>query len=164
MAVDFASKQRDRGGDGWGLRNAKLRMSRKLIFASGLLLCFGCNLDADLKKKISTEKNAIKLNLVNHIREWVRLTPLEIVARSLAAYSVPKRVNEDFFSSYAAFLDLLDNPDSRKKLQNLRAVDSRNDPDFKKVKEISRIFESSLDYIFFENNKLKSLTRKYAVF
>src|SRR5262249_14357474 len=92
MAVDFASKQRDRGGDGWGLRNAKLRMSRKLIFASGLLLCFGCNLDADLKKKISTEKNAIKLNLVNHIREWVRLTPLEIVARSLAAYSVPKRV------------------------------------------------------------------------
>jgi len=164
MAVDFASKQRDRGGDGWGLRNAKLRMSRKLIFASGLLLCFGCNLDADLKKKISTEKNAIKLNLVNHIREWVRLTPLEIVARSLAAYSVPKRVNEDFFSSYAAFLDLLDNPDSRKKLQNLRAVDSRNDPDFKKVKEISRIFESSLDYIFFENNELKSLTRKYAVF
>jgi len=34
MAVDFASKQRDRRGKGWGLRNAKLRMSRKLIFAS----------------------------------------------------------------------------------------------------------------------------------
>lgn len=34
-AVDFASKQRDRAGEGGGLRNAKLRMSRKLIFASG---------------------------------------------------------------------------------------------------------------------------------
>jgi hypothetical protein len=30
MAVDFASKQRDRAGEEWGLRNAKLRMSRKL--------------------------------------------------------------------------------------------------------------------------------------
>src|SRR5947209_1149142 len=45
MAVDFASKQRDRAGSGWGLRNAKLRMSRKLIFASGVLVCFSANLD-----------------------------------------------------------------------------------------------------------------------
>jgi predicted nucleotidyltransferase len=29
MAVDFASKQRARGGQGWGIRNAKLRLSRK---------------------------------------------------------------------------------------------------------------------------------------
>jgi len=55
MAVDFASKQRDRGGEGWGLRNAKLRMSRKLIFASGLLTCFSCHLDPELQSKISTD-------------------------------------------------------------------------------------------------------------
>ena len=50
MAVDFASKQRDRAGEGWGLRNAKLRMSRKLIFASGLLVCFSANLDPGAKR------------------------------------------------------------------------------------------------------------------
>jgi hypothetical protein len=60
MAVDFASKQRDRAGAGWGLRNAKLRMSRKLIFASGLLVCFSANLDPELNGQISTDKDAIK--------------------------------------------------------------------------------------------------------
>jgi len=60
MAVDFASKQRDRGGEGWGLRNAKLRMSRKLIFASGLLVCFACNLDESLQAKISSENHGIR--------------------------------------------------------------------------------------------------------
>ena len=56
MAVDFASKQRDRAGEGWGLRNAKLRMSRKLIFVSGLLVCFGCNLDMNLQNKFPPGK------------------------------------------------------------------------------------------------------------
>ena len=51
MAVDFASKQRDREGSGWGLRNAKLRMSRKLIFASGLLVCFSASLDPEPKNR-----------------------------------------------------------------------------------------------------------------
>jgi hypothetical protein len=164
MAVDFASKQRDRGGEGWGLRNAKLRMSRKLIFASGLLLCFGCHLDADLKNNISTEKDAIRLNLVNHIREWVRLTPMEIVARSMDMYGVLEEIKKNFFSSYAAFLEVLDDPKSRAKLQQLRAADSRHDSEFGHIKDISRVFERSLDHIFFENEHLKLLTREYGVF
>lgn len=164
MGVDFASKQRDRGGDGWGLRNAKLRMSRKLIFASGLLVCFSCNLDAALQKKISTEKDAIKLNQVTHIRDLVKLTPLEILAKSLEEYGVPEHIQDDFFSSYGAFLELLDDENSRNSLQNLRASDSRTDPTFKKVKEIGSVFERSLDHIFFENERLKPLTRKYGIF
>jgi predicted nucleotidyltransferase len=164
MAVDFASKQRDRGGKGWGLRNAKLRMSRKLIFASGLSVCFDVNLDQELNRRISTEKDDIKLNLVNHIRARVRLTPLEIVAKFMEQYDAPEAISKELVGAYATFLDLLNDENSREALKVLRASDSRTDPTFRKVREISDAFEHALDHIFFENPQIAPLTRKYGVF
>jgi hypothetical protein len=164
MAVDFASKQRDRAGERWGLRNAKLRMSRKLIFASGLLVCFSANLDPELNTKISTDKNDIKLKLVNHIREHVRMTPLEILRRSTEQYGVPKDIVKDLFGAYVRFLNLLNDTKSREALKALKSEDSRTDATFQDVREISGIFEKCLDNIFFENKVIAPLTRKYGVF
>src|ERR1044072_8399791 len=164
MAVDFASKQRDRGGKGWGLRNAKLRMSRKLIFASGLSICFGVALDPELNRKIFTDKSDIKLNLLNHIRQRVRLTPLEILANFMEQYEVPENITKEMFGSYAEFLDLLNDEKSREALKALRASDSRTDPTFNRVREIGEAFQSALDHIFFKNKQIAPLTRKYGVF
>ncbi len=164
MAVDFASKQRDREGEGWGLRNAKLRLSRKLIFASGLLVCFSCCLDRELNSEISTEKDGIRLKLVNHIRDYAKLSPLEILAKSVQLYSVPKSHSEQLFSAYAQFLEILDDPDARSALQKLRAAHSGEDPTFSKVRSISSRFQQVLDYLFFENEMIAPLTKKYAVF
>lgn len=164
MAVDFASKQRDRGGSGWGLRNAKLRMSRKLIFASGLLVCFGANLDPDLRSTISTDDSGIKLALVAHVRECLRLTPLEILAKSIEKYGVPKAIGEELFASYAEFLEIIDDEGNRHALEGLRASDSRIDPTFKRIRNLSKTFEHALDNIFFENKLIAPLTRKYGVF
>jgi len=164
MAVDFASKQRDRAGAGWGLRNAKLRMSRKLIFASGLLVCFSANVDSELNSQISTDRDDIKLKLINHIRDYVRKTPLQILAKSMEQYEVPETIAKELFGAYAEFLGLLDDEKSREALKALRASDSRTDPTFQHVREISRAFENALDHIFFENPNVAPLTRKYGVF
>jgi predicted nucleotidyltransferase len=168
MAVDFASKQRDRAGAGWGLRNAKLRMSRKLIFASGLLVCFSANFDPVLHKKISTtissENDVIKLNLVNHLRDLVRRTPLEVLDIAVKACGVSQATAEQLFKAYAKFLEMLNDDKIRGALEVLRAKDSRKDATFQRVREISGQFEGALDEIFFENGVLAPLTRKYGVF
>ncbi|MGB2642990.1 MAG: nucleotidyltransferase domain-containing protein [Candidatus Acidiferrum sp.] len=164
MAVDFASKQRDRAGEGWGLRNAKLRMSRKLIFASGLLVCFGCSLDSEPQKKLSADKRNIRLNLVNYLRDQIKLTPLEILADAIKKYGVPKNLGDELFGAYAEFLTILDDEKFRGALENLTATESRSDPTFKRVRKVSQMFEKALDLLFFENPKLAPLTRKYGVF
>jgi hypothetical protein len=163
MAVDFASKQRDRAGEGWGLRNAKLRMSRKLIFASGLLVCFDANLDPDLQGEISTDKNGIKLKLLQHIRDYVRLTPLQILERSVERYGIPDPIAKELFDSYAEFLEILDDENARKDLEHLRSEHSRTHS-FQSVRKVSEAFEHALDHIFFENKFVAPLTRKYGVF
>jgi hypothetical protein len=164
MAVDFASKQRDRSGKGWGLRNAKLRMSRKLIFASGLLICFGCQLDAELRSRIPTGSDAIKLTLVNHLREQVSLTPLQVLVNAMSLYRVPDEICEALLSSYAEFMAMLDNAEERDALDKLRAENSREDKLFERVRSISAKFEHALSYLFFKNESIEPLTRKYGVF
>jgi predicted nucleotidyltransferase len=164
MAVDFASKQRDRAGEGWGLRNAKLRMSRKLIFASGMLVCFGANLDPDLQGEISTDKNDIKLKLLQYIRNRVQLTPLQILAESVERYGIPGPIAKELFDSYSEFLKILNNEDDRKALEKLRSERSRTDKTFERVRKVSEAFERALDHIFFENEQIRPLTRKYGVF
>lgn len=165
MAVDFASKHRDRGGKGWGLRNAKLRMSRKLIFASGLLICFSCNKDKKLQSKISTTKRDINLaHLENHIWDYVRRTPLDILAAAVRDYRVEDRVAVQLFSAYDSFSAMMSDKEIREHLKTLKADESRKDEIFSRIWAISRDFEDALHNIFFRNEFLTPLTEKYGVF
>jgi hypothetical protein len=139
-------------------------MSRKLIFASGLLLCFSANLDPELQSKISTGKNDVKLKLAGYIRNQLKATPLEILARSMKDYEVSASVAEELFNSYGEFLNLLNDKRSRESLKNLRSEDSRTDAVFQKVRQFGSAFEGGLDHIFFDNPSIAPLTRKYGVF
>jgi len=107
MAVDFASKQWAHGGQGWGIRNAKLRLSRKLIYISGLLTCFSCPLDFDLNSKIDSEQDR-SLQLVNHLRKGVKNTPLEVLASFLLTHDATGDASKLIFTAYDEFLGILD--------------------------------------------------------
>ena len=165
MAVDFASKQRDRGGKGWGLRNAKLRMSRKLIFASGLLICFACNLDENLRSKISTgDRDINQKHLANHIWAYVKYPPLDILAMMVQKVGLRTYPTQALFSAYDEFISIVSDPELRTKLEKLQAAESRSDATFGRVREVSNLFEAALHELFFVNEALKPLTEKYGVF
>lgn len=139
-------------------------MSRKLIFASGLLVCFGVNLDPALKSEISTGKNDIKIKLASHIRKQLRSTPLEILAASMDQFGVSESTAKQLFGAYAEFLELLNDKQSRDSLSTLRAEESRTDAVFQRVRDFGNAFEQALDDIFFQNAAIAPLTRKYGVF
>jgi hypothetical protein len=83
MAVDFASKQRARGNEGFAMRNIKLRLSWKLIFISGLLACFSCDLDRTDEEKTQIYPAEAVQPLVAHLQRHLELTPLEALAATL---------------------------------------------------------------------------------
>jgi predicted nucleotidyltransferase len=159
MAVDFVSKVRDRDGRGAALRNIKLRMSRKLIFVTGMLMDFSCELDLP---KQDREKNP--LCLVRHLREQVDMSPLDLLARYLTRYSNQKTA-QSIFDAYEGYLTLITNEAVRSKLDELDLERAEKDPDFIKLKEIGGKFQQGLTAFFFEESKkIAKLTKQYGVF
>jgi predicted nucleotidyltransferase len=163
MAVDFASKQWARGGTGWAIRNAKLRLSRKLIYVAGLLTCFSCALDKDLNFKVDSESDKV-FALVNHLRKSVTSTPLAVLARALLLHDADGEASSQIFSSYNEFLGILNDGEKRTHLEKLLADDAESDSLFTEIRRISGAFQKGLDKLFFENENISPLTKKYGVF
>jgi hypothetical protein len=164
--VDFASKQRERAGGGWALRNLKLRMSRKLIFVSGLLTCFSCLHDPSPSlKRLSVGNDQPIEPLVNHLKRYVNSTPLEIVAHSLFVYGASDDTCKHLFDSYDLFVDKLNDPEIRLHLKNLKSNEAESSEVFQKMRVASHDFQDGLTQLFFETNKdLTKLVQTYGVF
>jgi hypothetical protein len=163
MAVDFAHKRRARGASGWALRTAKLRLSRKLMYASGLLTCFSCDF-------LLTERRRGPFgdtqHVLQHLRALVRTTPLDIIARTLLLYfGELSGSGVALFEAYDDFLGLLGDAEKRKYLKNLAPADADGDLVQQEVREIGTRFQNALTEIFLvHDTRVRELTIQYGVF
>jgi hypothetical protein len=149
IGVDFVAKDRERGGAGWGLRNAKLRTSRKLLFASGLLPVLRCH--------------ALRAEAIGpFLADQFALPPTDRVADAFLRYGAPD-AGAAALGAYDAFVALLDDDAAR---AELRALDSRSaaeaSPRFKRVAELGAEIDRSLLALLF-GPELGPVTQRYAI-
>jgi len=149
IGVDFVAKDRERAGAGWGLRNAKLRTSRKLLFASGLLPVLRCH-------ELRAEQ------IAPFLAEQFALPPTDRVADAFLHCGFAAR-GADALGAYDAFLALLDDDAARAELQAVTGrADADASPRWREVAELGATIERSLLALLFET-ELGPVTQRYAV-
>ena len=150
VAVDFEAKARA-GDDGkWALRHAKLRTSRTMLFAGGLLPLLECHhVTAD-------DAPAVLLG------ELLQ-PPTDRIAASFLRYeAVDAGVRT--LGAYDRFLALLDDPERRAALERLVRARAREDPTFQECRRLGREIQQGLTALLFEREPLRRLVRQYGVF
>lgn len=149
IGVDFVAKDRDRGGAGWGLRNAKLRTSRKLLFASGLLPVLRCH-------ELRAEQ------IAPFLAEQFAMPPTDRVADAFLRYDAIAH-GADALAAYDAFLALIDDDDVRAELQGIAGRTAADaSPRWREVAELGATIERALLALVFET-ELGPITQRYAV-
>lgn len=162
FAVDYATKKWERSNQGWALRNIKLRMSRKLLFSKGLLICFACD------KRFSGERDRqdledINLDLLNYCFDLSRVPPIHFLA-SVLNQLASKPLAIKILRAYDQFLNLLNDERRREHLEQLSFDDSADEV-FQQERQNSREFRDGLIELFFDSDpRLTQLIRRYGVF
>jgi predicted nucleotidyltransferase len=163
VCVDYADKVRDRAGQAWALRHAKLRFSRKLLYMKGLLTCFACD-----PEFLGKEWQELRLdNRLDHLYTMAKRPALDVLAEVLARFGT-KRLNGRILGAYDAFLRCMNDPRNRQTLAGLRAADAEECAIFRDLREQGRQFHEGLTHLCFDMNKrnqrLRQLILDYGVF
>jgi predicted nucleotidyltransferase len=166
MAVDFAYKLRTRAGTGWAIRNIKLRMSRKLIYVSGLLACYRCHMDHSAEEWAQIAARPEHQAHVNdYFQRIFRETPLDIVSGMMLRFPHLNGVANQIIGSYNEFLGILADPNQRQHLETLSEEQAETDKIYQGARHLSHTFRDGLSQLFFdEPSGLDTLTKNYGVF
>jgi predicted nucleotidyltransferase len=162
IAVDYATKKWESPGLGWALRNIKLRMSRKLLFTKGMLLCFYC--ENGIHDGVDpADGHGVLKGIARRCFELARMSPMDLLCKALHEHgdlSATRRI----LNSYDEFLNTLDAPDKRAELKKLDSSTAVSNKLFLQMRDLSHEYSEGLEELFFDSDGFKSLTRKYGVF
>jgi hypothetical protein len=165
MASDYPAKMWERRREGWGLRNVKLRFSRKLIFVAGLLACFSFEWDPPADAgDIRADRESLLPRLRDHIRSHLNQTPLELLARAALASS-DHSTSRRLFDAYDQFLGILADPAKWSDLERLAIENTLDSRVWKEAHDASGVFRDAIQTMFLVNDgRLKDLTMRFGVF
>ena len=165
MTVDFAYKLRARSGQGWAIRNIKLRMSRKLLYVSGLVACFRCHLifPEEGRESVFGDED-LRLEIVDIVNAIFSDKPLDIIAAFGIDQTQLHSTLSRLFGAYDEFLGMLRDESRRKHLETLSESSGERDPIYQQARAMSHRFRDSiLELLFDEQSQVGSLTRLYGV-
>ena len=167
IGVDYAAKHLEQGGNKWAIRNAKLRFSRKLLYAAGLAFCFACHLDPPSSRRNEQpdlftpfqDPEPERVSAAPFIGSAVAFAgtpPLEYLAAFVDAFvsDTVKRgkISRRLFGTYNDWLLLLGDNEKRGILESLSHEQAGSDPVFEEIRSLSRAFASGLQLLFFDRD------------
>ena len=165
MASDYAAKMWERQNKGWGLRNIKLRFSRKLIFAAGLLACFSFELHPpENEQAMRADRENLPSALASHVLGRLSMTPLDALAAALLQHGDPALARK-IFDAYNQFLGILLDSEQRDELTQLPLANALKSRVWLAARDASHDFRDGLEELFLRKQSLVSeLTLRFGVF
>ncbi len=149
ICVDFVGKEREGAGQKWALRNLKLGLSRKALFAGGLLPVLLCHrFDAPHIRLFLGEIFASP-SLDRIAWAFLELDAVDAGVRAVGAYD--------------RFIGLLGDGDARNELALLSRDQARDSEFFVYGKRLAAEFQQGLLALLFETS-LEPLVREYGIF
>ncbi len=160
MAVDYAAKHQEQGEKKWALRNAKLRFSRKLLYASGVAFCLSCKLKPPRTVEPRLFGSPVDESADPYIDSAMRFarTPcLEYLAEFIDEFvedeSKKRQIAGMIFNTYNEWLDILGDKTKREHLEGLSHSNAESDSTFQSVRLLSAEFAKGLELLFFGRHR-----------
>jgi hypothetical protein len=151
ICVDFEGKHAGAGTEDpkWITRNAKLRTSRKLLFAGGLLPILLCHLrNADDMQRFLTV--------------WLTAPPSDRLAAAFLHYdAVDEGVRT--FAAYDRWIGIMQAREKRDELKRLRAATRDESELWQEIRGIGEELQRGLNALLFDT-PLRNLAPQYAIF